>query len=247
LNGKAAKANYGIDGPTVVRNFAIGGLVGLAVAALLGCHVISLPSHPQKVLFGVGVWSGLWLLFDAGLMTASSKVGKMRERDRILRSIAWRGDERVLDVGCGRGLMLLGAAKRLVSGSAVGIDIWKTVDQSGNRPETTRQNAMAEGVLDRMQLSTADARQLPFPDNTFDVILSNLVLHNIHGRAKRASALREIVRVLRPGGQIAIVDVLHTGEYARSFVESGLAHVERSGRHFLIFPGVRLVTATKPN
>ncbi|MGH9431065.1 MAG: class I SAM-dependent methyltransferase [Terriglobia bacterium] len=240
------KADYGIDAPTVVRNLFIGGVAALMLPGLLGFHIISLPSKLADVLFSVGAGSGFWLLLDAAIMIASSKLGKLRERDRVLRSIPWRGGERVLDVGCGRGLMLLGAAKRLDSGKAFGIDIWQAVDQSGNRPNSTLENAKAEGVSGRVQLSTADARQMPFPDKSFDVILSNLVIHNIHGKEKRREALREMARVLKAGGRIAILDLAHTGEYIQSFRESGLADVKRSWLRFLIFPPVRLVTATKP-
>ena len=240
------KADYGIDAPTVVRNLILGGVAALVVAGVLGFHIIALPAKLADVVVSVGLWSAFWLLLDATIMIASSKLGKLRERDRILKSVPWRGDERVLDVGCGRGLMLLGAAKRLNSGKAFGIDIWQAVDQSGNRPDSTLKNAKAEGISNRIQLSTADARRLPFPDRTFDVILSNLVIHNIHGKDKRREALREIARVLRPAGRIAILDLAHTGEYVQSFRESGLADVKRSWLLFLIFPPVRLVTATKP-
>jgi hypothetical protein len=49
---------------------------------------------------------------QAGLMVRSSRAGKLTERDRLLDELPWRGDERVLDVGCGRGLLLIGAAGR---------------------------------------------------------------------------------------------------------------------------------------
>ena len=74
-----------------------------------------------------------------------SKVGKLRLRDKIIASIPWRGDEQVLDVGCGHGLMLLAVAKRLQSGRAIGIDIWSQVDQADNNPESTLANARIEG------------------------------------------------------------------------------------------------------
>lgn len=70
-------------------------------------------------------------------MVWDCKVGKLRSRDRLLDGLALRGDETVLDVGCGRGLLLIGAAKRLTTGTAVGVDIWQTEDLSGNRPEAT--------------------------------------------------------------------------------------------------------------
>ena len=106
-----------------------------------------------------------------------------RFRERLLDSIPWRGDERVLDVGCGRGLMLIGAARRLTSGRATGIDLWQSEDQSGNRPETTRSNAAAEGVADRVEILTGDARKLPFEPGTFDFVVSSWALHNLYERA----------------------------------------------------------------
>ena len=72
-------------------------------------------------------------------------MGKLRLRDRVLDGLALRGDEQVLDVGCGHGLMLLGAAKRLKKGKAIGVDIWQKEDQAGNDPEATRENARREG------------------------------------------------------------------------------------------------------
>ncbi|MBA0085829.1 MAG: 50S ribosomal protein L11 methyltransferase, partial [Acidobacteria bacterium Pan2503] len=53
-----------------------------------------------------------------------SKVGKLALRERLLDKIPWRGDESVLDVGCGRGLLAVGAAKRVSSGTVTGVDVW---------------------------------------------------------------------------------------------------------------------------
>ncbi len=86
----------------------------------------------------------VWLFF-AGWMIWDSKVGKLWSRDRLLDALKLRGDELVLDVGCGRGLLLIGAAKRLTTGKALGVDIWNVEDLSGNRPEATLENARLEG------------------------------------------------------------------------------------------------------
>jgi arsenite methyltransferase len=58
-------------------------------------------------------------------------------------------------------------------------------------------------VADRVELDTGDMRQLPFADNTFDLIISNMALHNIPSAAGRRAAIDEAVRVLRPGGRLA--------------------------------------------
>ena len=194
---------------------------------------------------GLAVLGGLCLA-AAGGMLWSSKVGKLRARDELMASIAWRGDEQVLDVGCGRGLLLIAAAKHLTTGRAIGVDVWHSVDQAGNRPQATWANARTEGVADRIDVREADARQLPFADGSFDVIVSSLVLHNIHGRAEREKALHEIARVLKPGGCVALLDVAHTREYAQVLQVQGLRDVRHSRPRFLFFAPARIVTGQKP-
>src|SRR3546814_19951441 len=95
-------------------------------------------------------------------MLWGSKIGKVRLRDKVLATLPWRGDERVLDVGCGHGLMLAGAAQRLLTGRVIGIDIWRSEDQARNSPEATLRNMRLEGVSERVEVRTADARDLPF-------------------------------------------------------------------------------------
>ena len=240
------QANYGIDAPGLVRNFAFAGIASLVLGIYFYyAFSVTRPALATVVLILGLVW-GLWGLGSAGLMVWSSKVGKLKERDRILDAIPWRGDETVLDAGCGRGLLLIGAAKRLSTGRAVGVDIWQKGGQSGNSPEVTVQNARIEGVEGRVEIRDGDLRDLPLEDGSFDVVLSHLVLHNIYDREEREAALRELVRVLKPGGRLTIVDIWDTGEYARVLRASGMEDVRRSGLHFNIFPPVRGVTAKKP-
>ena len=163
------------------------------------------------------------------LMIWSSRVGKIKERERLLDEIVWKGNERVLDVGCGRGLMLIGAAKRLTTGSATGIDVWQAEDLSGNRPEAALENAAREGVANRVRVETADMRKMPFPDGSFDVVVSCAAIHNLYSRDDRARAIGEIARVLTPGGQALIDDIRHHREYAAAFERSGCALVRRIG------------------
>jgi arsenite methyltransferase len=170
---------------------------------------------------------GLNFLLNAAVMLWYSKVAKLRRREQFLDQIPWRGDETVLDVGCGRGLLLNAAARRLKTGKAIGVDLWQKEDLSGNRPEATLENARLEGVADRVEVKDGDARRLPFPDASFDVVISSLALHNIYQREERDQALREIARVLKPGGHVAIVDIQHTDEYERILRESGVADVKR--------------------
>ena len=241
------RANYGIDAPGLVRNFALAGISSLVLGiSFYYAFGASRPALATTVVILGIVW-GLWGLGSAGLMVWSSKVGKLKERDRILDAVPWRGDETVLDAGCGRGLLLIGAAKRLKTGRAVGVDIWQKGDQSGNSPEVTLENARVEGVEGRVEIRDGDLRDLSLEDASFDVALSNLVLHNIHDREEREESLRELARVLKPGGRLTIVDIWDTGEYARVLRESGMEDVRRSSLRFNIFPPVREVTARKPD
>jgi len=220
MKGKPAP-NYGIDAPLAVRNLLIVGALGVValIARLLGVwsgqDPIAVIARPLMTAGLACSAMGLWMLYD-------SKFGKVREREEYLDKIAWRGDERVLDVGCGLGLFLIGAAKRLSTGRAVGIDKWQQEDLSGNNAAGTLDSAMIEGVAGKVEVHTGDARKLPFDDASFDVVLSSMALHNIYNADERQTAVREIARVLKPGGRVLIVDLRHTRQYAATLRDSGL-------------------------
>src|SRR4051794_17813227 len=112
------KPDYGLDAPGVVRNLLLVTAAGVAIwltAAIgwwsgvirLGAVILPL----SRMVIWPGVACGVmacWMIYD-------SKIGKVRDREKLLDRIAWNGAERVLDVGCGRGLLLIGAARRLSS------------------------------------------------------------------------------------------------------------------------------------
>ena len=181
----------------------------------------------------------------AALHLWSSKRGKQRDAARLLDGIPWRGDEHVLDVGCGHGLLLINAAQRLTTGTAVGIDVWSQKDQWHNSPEATLENARRAGVADRVEVRDGDARRLDFPDETFDVVVSSLVIHNIPGDEGRARAISEIARVLKPGGRVAIVDIAKTNLYERELAAAPAMTDVRRSRTVLFLPTSGKVTATK--
>ncbi|HZS07134.1 MAG TPA: class I SAM-dependent methyltransferase [Blastocatellia bacterium] len=238
-----AKVDYGIDAPGVIRNLMLIGAASLTAGYLC-----------QRFAEGGWLWRFRYTFFSIGivffaqgcLMLVYAKFGKFRHRDRIIEAAGLHGDERVLDVGTGRGLLAVGAAKKLMGGKVTAIDIWNTADLSGNTRRNTESVVKAEGVADRVSVEEADATKLPFADGTFDVVVSNLCLHNIYSAAGREQAIREITRVLRPAGRAVISDFRHVGDYADYFRRAGIASVETRGPYLLdTFPPLRVVVARK--
>jgi ubiquinone/menaquinone biosynthesis C-methylase UbiE len=199
--------HYGIDAPRVLYGLAAAALGATAATliALTAYGAFNAAFAAIAVVFALMTCSYLW----------TTRRGKFAVWSELLDGLALRGEERVLDVGCGRGAVLLLAAQRLTQGQAVGIDLWSAKDQSGNSEQATLRNAELEGVRDRVTLLTADMRALPFPDCSFDVVTSSLAIHNIVGAAQRERALAEILRVLKPGGTALIADIGRSRAYRR--------------------------------
>jgi SAM-dependent methyltransferase len=222
----SGRPDYGIDSPAmVIGELALAGVAGIGAWAL---YTLGDPH-----LFGIPLWAislaiGVYLLIMAGGMLDYSLHGKLRLRDRLLGAVAWSGHERVLDVGCGRGLVLIGAAQQLTDGTATGLDRWIRGAVSGNGAEAALRNAELAGVAYRVEVCEGDARKLPFPDASFDVALSNFVLHELDTPAERAQMLSEITRILKPGGRVALVDFIFMGEAERTLRAQGMRSVERT-------------------
>lgn len=234
------RERYGIDAPAVVLVF---GLLGVVVTALVyPIHLVlrGWPGEPVVIVI-VGLYAlDFWV--QSGWMIYGSLVGKHRFWRRRLDALELRGDERVLEVGPGRGAVLIAAAKRLPRGRAVGVDIWRRQDQSGNGPEALLRNAELAGVADRIDVRDGDMRALPFGDNEFDVVLASFALHNLPAGDRR-QAVGEIVRVLRPGGRVVIMDFRGTAGYSQVLGDGGARDVLRSGPRWQLHPPVRVVTA----
>lgn len=238
-----SRGEYGYDAPYVL--------------VIFGCLALA---------SGIGAAAAWWRLPAAAAATATlyfaffvtntasffytTRHGKFIEWERILDHIRLRGDETVLDMGCGRGAVLTAVARRLNTGSVTGVDIWSKKDQSGNAQDVTLRNAALEGVSNRVRIETADMRSLPFADATFDLVVSSLAIHNIRWNAGRRQAIAEAYRVLKAGGRIAIADIRATRIYADALRALGASDVKRHRLGWRFFwgnpmAGTTLLTASK--
>ena len=184
--------------------------------------------------------------------------GKGRElRQRTATLARLHPGDQVLDVGCGTGALAMEVQRRVGSaGRVVGID------PGQEQIARARAKAARRHVPIAFQIGVIE--QLAFPDQTFDVVLSTLMMHHLPASLK-AQGLAEIVRVLKPGGRVVIADFMrkqertglaarfHAGgsglqELAALVIDAGFAQVETEELQpprFSAFPGAGFVRAYK--
>lgn len=239
----AAHVDYGIDAPLIVRSWFGRGGWSFGIGLLF--WFMNRQEYPGPAA-RVFVALALVALVCAGIgwcKVHSSREGKLALREHLLDQLALKGDEKVLDVGCGRGLLAIGAAKRLKTGKVTGIDVWTPQDLSGNSAEAAKENAKTEGVADRVRFDAGDARKLVYPDSFFDAVMSSNALHTLDGDSEREQALKEMLRVLKPGGRLVIFDIAETGHYAEVLRDCGAQDVTLSTWTWLWCRPSRSVTA----
>jgi ubiquinone/menaquinone biosynthesis C-methylase UbiE len=135
---------------------------------------------------------------------------------RILAAAGFTAQDRVLDLGCGIGNILIALAERIdFIHPAVGVDISPGLIRIGE------QEVARAGLRDRIRLQVAPATRLPFEDGAFDVVLTSHVLKHLDDEALLTS-FREVARVLRPGGRFLLWEFEKSSRSAPLFWSAGL-------------------------
>jgi arsenite methyltransferase len=241
------RGDYGYDAPRQGLLPTGGG--ALVFGCLAAIHQRSSRLFLARLELSASAFLCLWF----AMYLHTTRRGKFLVWAEILSGLMLRGDEQILDMGCGRGGVMAMVAKLVPQGHVVGLDLW-TEDQSGNKPETTQRNLELEGVDGRCELKTGDMLAIPVADASFDLVVSSMAIHNIdennlRNHTRRFKALDEGVRVLRPGGRLVIAD-FWSGAYAQHLGDLGMVDVQHRslGWRFWYVPGfgAGLVTATKP-
>ncbi len=243
------KIDYGQDAPLLLQNYLLFGGLLAAGGGLLTRWSSRRKSRMQRLLFTIG-WVtrlvGVVSLFRGIVMIWSSRVSKVQAAHHLLDELDLQGHETILDLGCGRGLLLLEAAQRLPVGKAIGVDLWSNEDQADNSRQATVNNAKAKGVADRVEVHDGDMCDLSFlPDGSVDAVVASKAIHNIPDREGRRLAIKEATRVLKPGGRVAIMDIFLLDEFAQSLRACGIQEVRVSTLTYPAYPLLRIVTGKK--
>jgi ubiquinone/menaquinone biosynthesis C-methylase UbiE len=188
-----------------------------------------------------------WLLPLYDPFTWLSGVGRVH--NQLLDRAGLERGQRVLEIGCGTGNVLTALGRRRLGIEAVGIDPDEGALRKARRKAARRQLPI--------KYELAYAGELPLPDESFDRVLSSLMLHHLDDE-ERTRALREVRRVLRPGGQLHVVDLTHNPRGGRghrhgsvpdrllaALRESGLTDVAQDGHGTGHFGGILFYKATK--
>lgn len=205
MKKRSEKPKYGLYAIKIIAIlFSVTEIIGLL---LLSAGYFVFSNTYLTIGGGIIVAFGIYMIV-AHFLSLYVFTGIGMSLDWIAKLLELKGNEYVLDVGSGTGRTSVQIAKRLTTGRLVGIDIWDTMELSGNSPERAYKNAEIEGVKAKVDFKFGNVLEIPFNDDIFDIVTCSSVLNNLPGEKNRVKALKEIFRVLKPGGKCMLLEPL---------------------------------------
>jgi SAM-dependent methyltransferase len=175
------------------------GLVGLALSAF----ALALPG--LLIVAGLSFIVAVYFAYARYLFASEGANLQDRIVELVLANLDWNAEGQALDVGCGSAALTIKLAKKYPRARVMGIDYWaKKWEYSKDMCE---RNAQIEGVSERVTFQKASASALPFADEHFDAVVSNLVFHEVSDTADKREVIREALRVLKRGGKFTFQDL----------------------------------------
>lgn len=156
------------------------------------------------LLAALFLFISLYFLYARHLFSPSGGNLQYRVRELILSNLEWDGAGQLLDIGCGSGALIIMLAKKFPRARCIGVDNWG--GQWEYSKSVAEKNAELEGVP-QVEFQKAGAAQLPFEDGSMDVVVSNLVFHEVSGVKDKKELVREALRVVRKGGKFVLQDL----------------------------------------
>jgi ubiquinone/menaquinone biosynthesis C-methylase UbiE len=205
MKKRSEKPKYGLYAIKIIAIlFSVIEIIGLL---LLSAGYFVFSNTYLTIGGGIIVAFGIYMIV-AHFLSLYVFTGIGMSLDWIAKLLELKGNEYVLDVGSGTGRTSVQIAKRLTTGRLVGIDIWDKMELSGNSPERAYKNAEIEGVKAKVDFKFGNVLEIPFNDDIFDIVTCSSVLNNLPGEKNRIKALKEIFRVLKPGGKCMLLEPL---------------------------------------
>lgn len=169
--------------------------------------------HPEKAYLPAAVHDWALPLYDP----MTKLLGGEKARGELLRQAALQGHLRVLDIGCGTGTLAIGIKRLHPDLQVTGLD--------PDPKALARARRKVERAAVAVRFEQGFAGDLPFPDASFDRVLSSFMFHHLPGE-QGEKTLREVRRVLAPGGSLHLADFTRPEQHAHR-----LARMIHSSRH----------------
>jgi SAM-dependent methyltransferase len=137
----------------------------------------------------------------------SPRGGNLQDQiqELVLKHLDWNGEGQALDIGCGNAPLTIKMAKEFPRAHVTGIDYWGGMWEYSK--SACERNAEFESVAGRVKFQKASASALPFEDEVFDAVVSNLVFHEVGDVKDKRDLAKEALRVVKIGGKFAFQDL----------------------------------------